>query len=688
MRTPGSAFRGPRTRAAAPEARRAGPGGGVVSSDAMTLRTAPLLAVVALVAGCRTPEDPPRSDVSDTDEAAVEEPEEPAAPRAALARRPARELARGVRDLLGVDLDVTALPADPIRGAFDGDPAVLVADEGFLTEWRAALRDAVDAALAPEAAPHRVTIEAEDVADVGFTLEASTRESRTLLPWFTVDPLGFTVTAPEAGTYDVTLVLQAVATWGTFDPEVDHDLTLTFGGTERSLVLQDDGRLHHEAFSWTAEAGDEATLTLVFLDGLPAGTTDPVGGLMLGVDRLMLEGPDEARAPSVLAGRAPCAVDPEADRAACAETWLRPRVRRAWRGPIEASTWDALVGLLVAPEDPEDGVALALEGVFLHPRFLHLAGVPDGDGRLDDHALAGRLASLVWGSVPDEALLACADAGQLTTAAPGAPCSAEAEAARLLDHADADWLYEGFVAQWLGVRGAEQRHAGTASEAVLADLAQEAREVLTADALRVGDLSRWLTGGETYLTTELAAHYGLPTPATDGAWASVPAPRGGLLGLGLVEAAMVPPGHPSVPARGAWVLARLACDPVDPPPNGVEGTATGDDLGDAEARANQPSCAVCHDRLDPVGLGLAGVDPLGRGDLSGAAALSETLDGPGFEACVAEHLARWTLGTDAVDAALVDRLVADGGADDGLPGLVVRLASALRADPALAPEAP
>jgi hypothetical protein len=124
--------------------------------------------------------------------------------------------------------------------------------------------------------------------------------------------------------------------------------------------------------------------------------------------------------------------------------------------------------------------------------------------------------------------------------------------------------------------------------------------------------------------------------------------------------------------RGKWVLDHLLGDPPPPPPPGVStlppaaGELAGTTLRERlEVHRDNPSCAVCHNRMDPLGLAMENFDAVGRwrdadGDdkinadgelpdgrkLSGPAGLRDVLlaDFPRVRRCLAEKLLTYALG--------------------------------------------
>ncbi len=69
--------------------------------------------------------------------------------------------------------------------------------------------------------------------------------------------------------------------------------------------------------------------------------------------------------------------------------------------------------------------------------------------------------------------------------------------------------------------------------------------------------------------------------------------------------------------RGAWVLRHILNDPPPPaPPNVPQLSAVkGDNLTTREkllAHQQEPQCASCHRKIDPIGFGLENFDPIGK----------------------------------------------------------------------------
>src|SRR5690606_8910006 len=76
------------------------------------------------------------------------------------------------------------------------------------------------------------------------------------------------------------------------------------------------------------------------------------------------------------------------------------------------------------------------------------------------------------------------------------------------------------------------------------------------------------------------------------------------------------PGSTSPSRRGELVLERFMCDGLPPPPPGVEVNLPDPEPGmtrreQLELHRAVPSCANCHNALDPIGFGFENFDGVG-----------------------------------------------------------------------------
>ena len=148
--------------------------------------------------------------------------------------------------------------------------------------------------------------------------------------------------------------------------------------------------------------------------------------------------------------------------------------------------------------------------------------------------------------------------------------------------------------------------------------------------------------------------------------------RGGILTQAGILTITSTPTRTSPVKRGKWVLENLLGTPPPPPPPDVpelkEGQAalTGTLRQRMEQHRENPICASCHARMDPIGFGLENFNGIGEwrdkeGDLpidpAGKLVTGETFDGPDdlkailtkrrrgdFIHCLAEKMLTYALG--------------------------------------------
>lgn len=308
----------------------------------------------------------------------------------------------------------------------------------------------------------------------------------------------------------------------------------------------------------------------------------------------------------------------------------------AWRRPVRADELDRLMVLATAAAGaddarPLDGLREAMKAVLVSPNFLFLVETsPAGTGvhPLTDRQLAARLAVFLWSSLPDDQLVRLADAGRLQDEG-----VLREQVRRMLRDPRSRGLAEDFGLQWLDLKNFAQRVTPDRESfpefdaALAADFREEVIRVVHRVFAEDKSLLELVDASATPLTSRLAAHYGLPWPAdaatgTDDGWRLVTLPnrrRGGVLTTAAVLAGTSYPKRTSPVLRGQWVLGQVLGGKVPPPPPGIppldEKRAGADPKTlrqRLEAHRTNPSCASCHDRMDPIGFGLENYDVLGR----------------------------------------------------------------------------
>lgn len=363
----------------------------------------------------------------------------------------------------------------------------------------------------------------------------------------------------------------------------------------------------------------------------------------------------------------------------CAKEIVGTFARRAFRRPLFDGELDGLLGpynkAIEVDATKTEGLRHSLAAVLLSPHFLFKVEadeVPDTGAvrALNSHEIATRLSYALWATMPDEALFARADAGDLVT-----DDSIEEEIERMLNDERADGFLEGFFAHWLKFNHLEDHEVEPTAfpdydPELAVSMKEEARlffsEFLSSDR----PASELLSANFTFVDDLLAAHYGLPGPGSDAfvRVETVGSTRGGLLTLGALLMTTSFSSRTSVVVRGAYVFDHLLCGEIPPPPPGVEGLAFDTEGLTQRERLDlhrqDPSCSSCHNIMDPLGFGLENYDAVGAyreldgtlpvdasGELpdgqsfSGAIELGQVLaDDPRFPECVTQKFMTYALG--------------------------------------------
>lgn len=392
--------------------------------------------------------------------------------------------------------------------------------------------------------------------------------------------------------------------------------------------------------------------------------------------------------PAALLG-VPCDLNADADR--CTDTFIRLLGRRAYRRALTGEEVASLRALAAAAGGDHGQALRSVTSALLQsPWFLYAVEsarrdpARPGRWRLDGWSTATRLALLLWGEGPDDALLDRAERGELD-----GDEGVRRAAGDMLADARARAGVGRFLREWLRLYAVDwlQRdptryprwQPGFAGD-LREETARFADEVVWGERADLRDL---LTGPWTWMNPTIARLYGVAPPAS-GAWERVAFAeaqgRAGILTQPSVLAITALSTRESATLRGEYVRSVLLCEPVgSPPPEAAEVAPGPPDETERQRLARHtanPACGGCHARLDPVGLGferydgvggvVAGRDDLtGRGavdgltpaEFTGPVALGRLLRASGrFERCAATQLLRYALGREEGpgDAATID----------------------------------
>ena len=401
---------------------------------------------------------------------------------------------------------------------------------------------------------------------------------------------------------------------------IEIPLTMTRGNTEResrALFFREKG-------SWdTNEEGGRKRNEAVKRNGIGPELT-------LWVDWIEIERVPEAnkpQPPGLAALQIP--LDDKAPSPAPAE--LRAALERfsteAFRGQAPSANYlDRLVALYETQRQlgVKPGAALkeTLSVVLASPMFLYLAEPSRDEKRrpLTAPELATRLAYFLWSAPPDAELRALAQSGKILQ-----PEVLAAQTNRLLDDPRSEAFVRAFVHQWLGLDRFDffeinREKYPRFDDGTKRSAREEVFQTFAWQLRHNANLSDLLKTDYVVIDRVLAQYYGLSGVSGQGfEKVALPAdsPRGGLLGMAAIHF-MGSNGETTSPVeRGAWVLRKLLHDPPPPAPANVPALTrlAGKVLTTHErlaAHQEDPQCASCHRKIDPIGYALENFDVAGQ----------------------------------------------------------------------------
>jgi hypothetical protein len=332
------------------------------------------------------------------------------------------------------------------------------------------------------------------------------------------------------------------------------------------------------------------------------------------------------------------AVPPGADAASdpCLSDFIDAYGRRILRRPLEAEDRTRLSGdyAVGGGESVNEGIATLLIALLIDPEFLYYTEtrgeeVAPGILELTPHEVATRLARVLWSSIPDEELLAAADAGL------DEEMLAE-QIDRMLDDERAHAAVAEFYRDWLGLQALPFPSEALFPDPEVRDELRAAMEAELLDFVRATTLDREGTWADllldrtaTFDSATLAEVYGVA------AGSDVALPEGERAGL-LTRAAFL--ATPEIRGTNAGHLIKrgnrlgaLICRPLPlPDPDNFPQADPADPESDPEqgirerfaAATAEPQCASCHVQLDGLGA------PLGHYGSTGEWIAAETIELP------------------------------------------------------------
>jgi len=375
---------------------------------------------------------------------------------------------------------------------------------------------------------------------------------------------------------------------------------------------------------WIDTRGGSRTVSIEFENDFYQPNATPPGDRNLWVQSIEVSGSYPATMSKII----PREHTPE-DRMLLAREAIGDVMRRAFRRPVKPEEIQRVMQLVeMADRNGENlhaAIGLGLQAILVSPHFLFRIeqdpepGDEDGIRTLDDFELATRLSYFLWSSMPDDELMTYARLGKLRS-----DDNLERQVRRMLADPKSQALVRNFGNQWLQLRNlanfAPDREKFPDFDEPLRTAMREETERFFAAIMREDrSVLEFIDADYTFVNERLAKHYGIAdVKGEEFRKVSLdPAQRGGVLTQASVLAVTSNPTRTSPVKRGKWVLENLFGTPPPPPPPDVPELAEGDAAltGTLRERTEQhrakAACAVCHNRMDPLGFGLENYDAIG-----------------------------------------------------------------------------
>ncbi len=637
-----------------------------------------------LRAGMMPPAGAPRPEAASTNEFAAtlenaldrSAASQPFAGAPELHRLNRTEYRNSIRDLLGIDVDVsTLLPPDDMSHGFDNMSDVLSVTpalvQGYVRAASKISRVAVgDAQVTPSSAMYSVPKVVNQMRHIDGA------------PWGTRGGVSVVHNFPADGDYTFKLTFYYDYLETLFGQTLPSNLQgqqieISIDGARAAIFtidpsipetknvlttdpIQIEAGPHHVSAAFIAKFDGPTEDTFRQVEQTMIDVSAAVPGLIAlpNMHTMTVTGPFKVAGLSDTPSRRKifsCAPASSKDEPACAEKIVASLARQAFRRPVTDSDTEFLMNYFEEGRKEggfESGVRMAVQAIISNPKFVFrfentpASAAPGRNYRLTDLEIASRLAYFLWSSLPDEQLLTLASQGKLKT-----PGVLEQEVRRMLGDRRSAALVDNFAFQWLRLQTVKEADPdGMVFPNFTRNLGQsmtlETKLLFDSIMREDRDVLDLLTANYTFVDELLARHYGIPN-VQGSTFRRVPVTdpnRFGILGHASFLTLTSLASRTSPVERGKYVMDVLfGVAPPAPPPNVpplVENVNNEKALSVRERleihRKVEP-CASCHKMMDPIGMSLENFDAVGvwrandsgyRIDPSGQMFDGTRLDGP------------------------------------------------------------
>lgn len=302
---------------------------------------------------------------------------------------------------------------------------------------------------------------------------------------------------------------------------------------------------------------------------------------------------------------------------------------RAYRRPLTGAEQQALDDLYQSLRQDdlphEEAFRSVLARILVSPNFLFRIEQPSQGNEaapINDLELATRLSYFLWSTMPDEELRQTATGGRLRD-----PQVLAQQTRRMLQDPKSRGLAIEFGTQWLEIRSFDRFQGKNQEQFPMFDgsvrQAMYEESILFFQDLFQTDRSLWqlIDADHTFLNETLAKYYGIPGIEGD-EFRYVEGVktygRGGMLGWASVLAKHSGASRTSPVLRGNWIAETVLGQRLPRPPPDVPKLPEDETAGEltirqlVEKHTELQQCAVCHERIDPLGFALEQYDTIGR----------------------------------------------------------------------------
>jgi hypothetical protein len=313
----------------------------------------------------------------------------------------------------------------------------------------------------------------------------------------------------------------------------------------------------------------------------------------------------------------------------CVREFITTYGRKLWRRTLLASEVQQAVDKFAAAE-PMIGRRLALQmnlgRLLVSPHFVYrseLTQVNSGSGvsSLTPFETASLLSFTIWNSIPDEALLVAAERNELNSIE-----RIDTQITRMIADPRGRRSIKAFFGDWLQLDSVlTQPKSATLFPTVNAPVRQALRNEMNLyiDELvwnERASLSQFFTSSRGFASNLTANLYGVNVNSSAAVPVTLdPTQRSGILtqpGFLLGHSGANGTGYVH---RGVFFLDNVSCQPIPPAPPSAIAMANMMEPNVAQMSTRQiqalhsrnPSCASCHNKIDPIGAAFEKYDALG-----------------------------------------------------------------------------